>query len=182
MGNFEPVGDRARWRYVYDLLQLTDENEILTYEQMGKVLQLDPAADRMLIQGALYRAAKELETVNKRAVTVVPGRGYRVVPPKEQLDLANQHQKRSSKALVRGHSKVVNVNLADADPETKRRFAVVAGIFARQMDFNRQIDQKMAEHQELLGAMQSEQKRSAAENEEILARLQRLEDRLHGQP
>ena len=90
MEHFKPAGEQARWKYLYDLLKVTDEDQVLTYDEMAAALNLDPLEDRMSIRAALYRAAKELEEVDRRAVAVVPNRGYRVVRPKEHVELARR--------------------------------------------------------------------------------------------
>lgn len=142
MSPFKPIGDRARWRTVYDLLCKTPTGDVLTYEAIGAALGLDPESERHVIQMAVRRAAKEHEEADKRAIEVVPNAGYRVVEAPEHLRLARGHHKRASKSLVRGQSKVVNVPLGDLDPETRRAFEVVAVAFAAQIEYSRTLDMR----------------------------------------
>ncbi|BBC66956.1 hypothetical protein MMRN_38520 [Mycobacterium marinum] len=116
MSPFEPAGAVARWRVLYDLLGERTVGDVLTYDTMAEALELDPVKDRHTIQVAMRRAAKELEQEDKHALEPVQNVGYRIVEPEEHLKLARQHQRRSSRALVRGHSKVVNVDLSSVDP------------------------------------------------------------------
>lgn len=179
MGNFEPAdGQQARWKPLYELLKLVNTGDVLSYDEMGKALELDPLVDRGAIRVAMYRAAKELEEVDKRAVEVVANKGYRVVEPKQQLVLAKKQHTRSTKALARGHSKAVNVDLSNVDPEIRRAFEMVAGVMAMQMDFSRRAEKKLLNHDQVIEALVQKSDRSEAERDEMAARLKRLEERL----
>lgn len=175
MSPFEPVGETARWRVLYQLLKETNIDGVLTYERMGVALDLDADTDRHTIQVAMRRAAKELESVDKHAVEAVPTVGYRVVWPEEHLSLARSQQRRSSKALARGHSKVVNVDLEGVDPEIRNAFQVVAAAFAMQMDFNRRTDVRQKKLEEALEAVHEKSTRTHEEVTELRERLERLE-------
>jgi hypothetical protein len=176
MSNFEPVGERARWRVVYDMLAATDTNGVVTYEAMAAALDLDPDKDRLTLQGAMRRAAKEHEVVDKRAVTAVPNEGYRVVEPQEHLGLARRQQVRSTKALKRGHSKAVNVDMSKIEPETRKALDMVAQVISLQMDFNRRAETKLAAHDRAIKSLTEATQRTEAEREDIMERLRRLEE------
>lgn len=175
MSPFQPAGDRARWRDVYDLLQDTKTGDVLTYEEIGAALKLDPDDDRHMIQMAMRRAAKEHEEAGRRAVEAVPNEGYRVVEAPEHLRLARGQQKRAGRALARGQSKVTNVDLSGLEPETRRAFEVVARAFAMQMDFNKRLDVRQAKLEQAVGAMSERTERTEQEIAELKARLARLE-------
>jgi hypothetical protein len=175
MPPFEPVGDRPRWQVVYELLRQTETNDVLTYDTMGAALGLHPDADRHPIQMAMRRAAREHEQVDKRAVEAVPNKGYRVVRPPEHMQLARRQQRRSTRALRSGHSKVVNVDLSGLDPDTRQAFEVVARAFAAQMDFNRRMDVRHRRLEEALTSMDQRHERSEEEIAELRRRLERLE-------
>lgn len=178
MDHFKPAGEQARWKYLYDLLKVTDEDQVLTYDEMAAALNLDPLEDRMSIRAALYRAAKELEEVDRRAVAVVPNRGYRVVRPKEHVELARRQHTRSTKALVRGHSKATNVDLSKVDPETRKALEMMAGALAMQMDMSRRIDKRMSERDKVIESLVESTQRSDSDRDEMAARLRRLEEKL----
>lgn len=176
MSNFEPVGERARWLVVYDLLVASEINGIVTYEEMATALGLDPDKDRLTLQGAMRRAAKEHEVLDKRAVTAVPNRGYRVVEPQEHLGLARRQQVRSTRALKRGHSKAVNVDMSKIEPEARKALEMVAGVIALQMDFNRRAEHKLAAHDRAIKSLNEATERTEKERQDILDRLQKLEE------
>ena len=105
MSPFQPVGNQARWRTLYDMIQQRPTDSVITYDEMGEALQLDPIRDRHTMQMAMRRAAKESEEYDARALDSVPNEGYRIVQPHEHMRLAKDQQKRSRSALVRGQSK-----------------------------------------------------------------------------
>lgn len=175
MSPFEPVGEIARWRVLYELLQKLSVGDVLTYDAMAESLDLDPEGDRHTIQVAMRRASKELEEENKHATEAVPNIGYRIVESEEHLGLAQRQQRKSSKALVRGHSKVVNVDLSDVDPEVRKAFQVMASAFAMQMEFNRRTDVRQRKLEDALGTVREESTRTSDEVAELRARLDRLE-------
>lgn len=184
MSPFQPEGDRARWRVLYDLLCEAKVGEIVTYQEMAEALGLDPKADRSKVQLAMRRAAAELETQDQRAVDVVANAGYRIVEPEAQLNLAKRHQRKAGKSLKRGHSKVVHVDFNGMEPDVRKAFEVVAGAFAAQIDFNRRLSVRQENLEAAVEAVtkQSEvqQQRTDEELTALRERLRRLEERTSG--
>lgn len=176
---FQPIGERARWKIVYEVLAAHDVGEVATYKQMADALKLSDTANRHAIQSAVRRAAIELEQVDNRAIEAEPNVGYRIVTPPEHLRLARQHQKVSRRALQRGHSKVVHVDLSDVAPEIRHSFEIVARAFSMQMDFNRRIDVRQARLEQAIDNMATQQTRTAEELAELKDRLARLESTEH---
>lgn len=179
MSPFEPIGRQARWRVLYELLTARTVGDVLTYEVMAEALDLDATRvqNRHTIQVAMRRATRELENEQQRATEAVPNVGYRIVEPEEHLRLARQQQRKSSRALVRGHSKVVNVDLSSLDPDVRNAFQVVASAFAMQMDFNRRTDIRQKKLEESLDSIRDKSTRTDDEVAELRARLERLENR-----
>jgi hypothetical protein len=175
MSNFKPVGERARWLEIYDLLVATPTNGIVTYQAMADALGLNADTDRQLLQVTMRRAAKQHEVVDKRAVSAVPNRGYRVVEPAEHLGLARRQQIRSTRALKRGHSKAVNVDMSKIEPETRKALDMVASVIAMQMDFNRRAETKLSAHDRAIKALTEAKERTDEERQQIVERLERLE-------
>lgn len=175
MAPFQPAGDRARWRAVYDVLVKTATGDTVTYEALGATLDLDPAADRHLIQMAVRRAAREHEVVDSRALDAVPNVGYRIVHVPEHLDLARRHQRKAGKSLERGRSKVDHVDLSGVDADTRKAFELVAQAFALQADFNRRLDIRQKRLERQVQSAMSVQEHTSDELAELRARLERLE-------
>lgn len=177
MSPFKAIGEQARWRTIYEILSATGTGEVLTYKEMAEALDLDPDEQRHTIQMAMRRAAIEHEKFDKRAVEAVANVGYRVVLPPEHMRLAKQQQARSSRALVAGRSKVVNVDLNGLEPDVRQAFQVVAQAFALQMDFNRRMDVRQQRLEQAMQAIAVRSDRSEAEIAELRDRLARLENR-----
>ncbi len=173
---FEPCGERARWRVLYDLLCVKEIGDILSYEEMGKALDLDPAEGRHTIQLAMRRAGKELERVDSRAISPVTNTGYRVVEPAEHMKLARKHQKRARNEIDRGHSKVTNVDLSQMDHNTRKSFELVAQAFQMQSSYVARLDVKQEQMERALGSVTQQSERTAEEVEELKERLRRLEE------
>jgi len=177
---FQPVGEQARWKTAYELIATTPMDGIVTYADLGDALGLDPDTDRNVIQQAVHRAAKEHEERDKRAIDVIPGKGYRIVEPAEHLTLARRHQRKAGRSLVRGHSKAVNVDLNGVEPEVRRALEVVAQAFSMQMDFNRRFDVRQARLEQavrdITDTQAMDRKRTAEEVAELKERLARLEN------
>lgn len=174
---FQPIGDRARWRKIYDLLRGKSVGDSLTYDEISGVLDLHPLNDRHAIQMAVRRAAKELEQEDQRAIEPVVNEGYRVVQPREHLRLARVQQKKSQKALAAGHSKVTHVDLSGMDVETRKAFEVVAVAFSMQMEMTRRLDVGQKRLESAVAAVVERTERSEEELAELRARLERLEAR-----
>lgn len=175
MAPFQPIGAKARWRIVYELLRKIGTGDVLTYEEIGGALNLDADDDRHLIQMAVRRAAREYEEADNRALEAVPNTGYRVVEAPEHLRLAKGQQKRASKALARGHSKVVHVDLSGVEPATRQLFEATVRAFTMQMEFNKRFDVRQKRLEQALDDMTQRTDRTEQEIADLKARLARLE-------
>lgn len=175
MNTFHPVGEVARWRVIYDALKPLAVDDVLTYEDASSLLGLDPETDRSTIQAAIRRASRTFEKADKHALVAVPNVGYRVVRADEHVVLARGQQRRASRALERGHSKVVNVDLRGLSPEVRALTEATARAFSMQMDFNRRFDVRQNRLESVISEVSQRTDRSEAEIAELKARLARLE-------
>lgn len=175
MSPFEPLGDRARWRILYDLVSKKPTGATVTYEELAQSLDLDPE-DRHTIQMTMRRASKESESEDKRALESVPNVGYRIVEAEEHLRLARSQQKRAGRALVRGKSKVVNVDLNGVDPEVRKAFEVVAQAFSMQMEMIHRTNIRQSNLEDVISTINERSDRSEAEIAALRERLERLEE------
>lgn len=150
---FKPLGERARWRMIYDMFRAARVDETVTYDQMAEALGLDPAGSKHAIQMAARRAALELERVDRRAVDSVRGSGYRIVQPREVLGLTRRRNRRAGKQLVRGEitSKAVDLNLVD--DETRRGLETLARGLAAQAEINRAVGSRLKKHEQIMTGM-----------------------------
>jgi hypothetical protein len=176
MSPFAPLGTEARWRVIYELLEPLQPGTILTYDRMGEALNLDPHDDRHTIQMAMRRAAKEFEIIHKHAVDSEPNVGYRIVEAPEHLTLAKAHKRKAGRALVRGHSKVVNVDLTGVEPQTRNAIQALAQVLSLQMEFNYRSEMRHRKSEEATAAITDRQERDHDELAELKARLARIEE------
>lgn len=176
---FKPLGAQARWKTVYDLLRKTGTGKVITWQRLGEALALDPVKDRSAIVQAVRRAAKEHEVKDKRAVDTVRGEGYMPVDATGSLIVARKQQVKSGRALTRGHSAAVNVDLNGTSPEVRKALEILAGQFDAQLEFNRRVVGKQVRMEQDLAAIrdsqQEDRQRTADETEAMNARLARLE-------
>lgn len=175
MSPFRPHGEQARWRIIYERLADLTIGDVISYTELGEAVDLDPDDERHGIQMAVRRAAREFEEVHKHALEPIPNHGYRVVDIPEHLILAQRQQKRAGKALQRGYSKVVNVDLSAVEPEVRNAFQVVAQAFSMQMEMNRRLDTRQRKLEETVRGINDKQSRSDQELAELRERIARLE-------
>lgn len=177
---FEPVGDVARWRLVFDLLVATLAESgvdfVVTYKDMAEALDLDPDVDRRTIQGVMPRAAKEFLEVHKHAMKAVPNQGYRIVKPAEHLGLAQERSSRATRHMVKADSVVTNVDFNGMESEVRRSFEVIGRVVRFQMGMMRQLDIRQRDVDERLAAVQANVQRTERDVQTHSERLAWLEE------
>jgi hypothetical protein len=175
---FQPIGNRARWRIVFDVLAEREVDDVVRYEDLAGPLSVNPVDDLKKIQDAARRAGRELEEVHKRAIEAVPDIGYRIVRPAEHLRLARHHQKTSTRALVRARSKAVNVDFEALDDEQRHRLEVAGRAILWLIDRSIQLDIRQNRVERALAAMDAKHDRTDAEVRELRERLAKMESEL----
>lgn len=167
----------ARWRKIYAELADHDVGDVITYETLGDILDLDPARQRAAIQTAMRRAALEFLTKDLRAMEPVPNVGYQVIEPGSQVELAKRHQAKSSRSLVRGRGFVDYVDLSGMDPDTKHVIDLMAAAFAAQITFNRSMDVRQNRLERAVDSLRKSSSRTEDELADVKKRLADLEKR-----
>lgn len=162
--NFKPIGERARWRMIYDLFREASYGDQITYDQMGEALGLDGRRDRHALQMAARRAGLELERVDQRAVDAQRGVGYRVVQPPEILGLGRRRNRKAGQQIARGSVTINAVDLNAVDGPTRAALETLARGFAVQGEINRRVLARQQRQDDLIGL--------------LMNRVGRLEERL----
>ena len=175
MSPFQPAGSEARWVTIYNHVTNMTTGDVVTYEDLGRLLDLHPEDDRHAMQMAVRRAAKESLLQDKRALEAIPNKGYRIVEPEEHLRLAKVQQKKSRRALVRGEQTATNVDFNGMDPEVRHAFEVVAQAFAMQQEFMRRMDVRQKRIEQAVAEVRNT-KAEASDVEALQSRLDRLEN------
>lgn len=142
MGNREE--EIPKWRLVYEVLKTLLVGDTLTYQRIAEILGLDPESDRdrKACQSAARRAGQEFIRTEKHAIEAVPHVGYRVVEPAEHFVLARGQRRRSDRALDRGFTIVVNVNLNGMDREAREDTMRERQTLQRRRDFAARDEEK----------------------------------------
>lgn len=175
---FQPIGDQARWRLLYEILRELDYDEQITYERMAEALDVDPVKDRGTIQVAMYRAAKELSLVNDRSIESVRGVGYRVVTPEEHVSLSRRQQRRSGRALTRAQRHVQHVDLSQMSPEGRSIVHAVSRALTWQQEAMRRLDIRQRDLEQVTKTVAEQGRQTAEETAENSSQLAKLEARL----
>jgi hypothetical protein len=178
MAAFQPLGEVARWRVLYEMLRPLAPDSTITYEEMGEALELDSDGDRTTIQLAMRRAALELEQVDNRAVDSVRNIGYRIVLAPEHLTLAERHQRRARSSLVRSNSKVQHVDFNALDQESRKAFEVVGRALSWQIQQMSYLDLRQRDLETAVEAVQGAVTRTKSDVEQHDDRLRELERRI----
>lgn len=176
---FESVGEKARWKLLYDKLCVMEVGAVLSYEIMGSLLDLDPVADRQTIRASLRRAADEFLEKNSRALDAVRGVGYEIVQPRDQLRLARQHGVKAGNQMQMAGKLATYVDFGGMDPEVRKGFEVVALGFSQQLDVNRRQEQR---NRDMVAALETASTHIERTDEEVAAlnkRLAELEAKLN---
>jgi hypothetical protein len=147
---FQPLGEQARWRTIYDLLVKLGVDEVVTYERLAAELGLNAESDRAAVQMAARRAIQELLKEEKRTCEPVRNVGYRVVEPKKHLDLARGRNKRARVQMRAGYDVATHVDLNAVEPEVRAALEVIAQGFAQQMEINRRVISKQKKHDDAI--------------------------------
>lgn len=93
---------------------------VLSYAQLAGPLDLDPERDKAKIQAAVRAANKVLLELHQRGIANVRAVGYRVLPAREHVIVANGHQSKADKALVRALGFYEGANLSEMTPVERK--------------------------------------------------------------
>ncbi len=176
MHAFQPLGERSRWRVIYeDLLSPASVGDVITYREIGRALSLHPDDDRHVIQMAMRRAAKEHLKADLRAVAVVPNEGYKVVEPGKQLALSKGQQGRMKRAGQRASDFVTYVDLSGESSEVQRAFALAGAALTMQQELIERLDIRQRRLEQQVQAATTSHKLTAEQIANLLSRVEKLE-------
>jgi len=165
---FKPLGERSRWRMIYELFQKAKIGETVTYEQIGEALGLHPKRHRHEMQMAARRASVELARVDRHEVDAVRNVGYRVVEHREILGMARRRNRRAGNQLVRGQVTAQAVDLNQVDEEMRKGLETLARGLAAQSEINRAVGARLKRHEQIMNGL-------GGRLETLEERLRRLE-------
>lgn len=128
---FQPKGDVAEWRTLYEAMVKLKRDEVFTVERIEELLGRPLGQNR----SPIYRAIKELETNDHRTLATVRGVGYRVALPTEHLDLSLSHSARARKQLKRGLQRASSTDLSGLTPSVAARLEAFEATTSRLVEF-----------------------------------------------
>lgn len=126
MAPFQPKGDRSLRIIAAELVASGQPGDMLTYEQLGEALGLDPMHRRDQIRQAVSAARNVLLIDHKRTVVAVRGEGYRIALANEFAGIAQNHRQRADRQIAKAYDVVTHVNEAELSREELERHRAVA--------------------------------------------------------
>ena len=100
----DPEG-KAEWKKCYErVLEVAAEKEvggdgIIRYEEIAAILGRPLDDDNQRLCQPMQRVKVEVQKVNGFAIRVEPKVGYRIIEPKEHLDLARHHHRKTRRQV-----------------------------------------------------------------------------------
>ena len=174
---FETVGEKPRWVLALEVFREHAVGDIVAYADIGAALD---SADRRVVQQAAMGARKRLLEEDQRAIEAVPNKGYRIVEPSEHVRLAKSHERRSRRALVRGHKTITHVDMNALSDEGQRLALATAQGFARVLDAMAAQDKRISRVAKAQEALELRVDEGMSENAQRLADLEAEVARLKG--
>lgn len=164
---FEPKGDVAEWRLVYDHIATLKIGEVVAYEKLTELLGREFKEAR----GPFHKANRELLARHKRGMLNVKNVGYRVVPAKEHERAARDQHKYAKRRLRASKHWLANTDRGELEPEVAERFDRIESQLDRQIDFTRRLDKRVERVEKALQASRSEAADQAQETSDRLSKL-----------
>lgn len=124
--------------------------EIVSYEELGKMLDIDPENELTRIRSIVRSAIKPLLQLHRRGLSNVPGKGYRVLPAREHMLVSSNHRSKADRAIGRALAYLEGANREEMT-EMERKLhdgqcMIVQAIHAS----HQHLDKRMSKIEELL--------------------------------
>ncbi|HEX2578661.1 MAG TPA: hypothetical protein VHK88_20120 [Aquihabitans sp.] len=171
---FEPKGEVAEWRLVYDHLVGLKVGDIITYDRLSGILGREFLHGR----GPFHRANRELLATHRLGLVNVKGVGYRVVTAAEHEDAARGQHRSARRRLRRAKEWIEHTDRADLTPEVRSRFDQLEEHLSRQIDFTRRLDGRLKKAEQAIAEVREQQADSAGDVEAVGAKVDRLMEAL----
>lgn len=166
---FETIGDRPRWALALEVFRKYSVGDVVPYQAIADVLDTDA---RQVVQSAARDAGRRLLDEDSRAIEAVPNKGYRIVAADEHVRLAKSQERRSRRALVKGHATVTHVDMNGLSEDYKRLVLATAAGFSRLIDMARSTERNVARIARAQESLELRVDEGLSENAERLARLE----------
>jgi hypothetical protein len=141
MRPFQPRGEKAQWRIIYDLLDRLDVGDILGYDQITEALEVDHINQ---VRGAVLRAARVWGQDRHRALTPVHKVGYRIVAGAETEILIRRQHRRTRRSAGRTRDLARDTDRSLLTPADRAKWDRMEIELSRQADMVARIDTRTA--------------------------------------
>ena len=122
MTAFQPAdGERARWRYAYDLVAGKQPREDVTLLELAELLDVDPNQDRELLWAVMAEAKKHLERDRLHTVKTIKRFGWVVIDARGNLDEIERRRKKATRATGRAARLIVATDREQLSPNERQR-------------------------------------------------------------
>lgn len=120
--NFKPTrADGRSYRDVaLDVFKNGEPESLVPYQTVADALGLDPMNDLHKIQMAVRSANSVLLKLHSRGVKNIPNFGYRILPAREHMLVANSHQTKADKAMGRSIMFFEGANLGEMTEQERK--------------------------------------------------------------
>lgn len=157
MAPFEPSREdgRSDRQIVLDLVRGAEPGTIFLYADMQTALEegTDREINRRVIGAAARAASNSLLSDERRALAVVPGRGYRVIRAEEHLPVAMDKKARASGYISRGMRLLKQCRWEELPAQVRTaqegQLMIFAGLSAAIDDHQQRLDR----HEEVIAAI-----------------------------
>lgn len=134
MAAFQPKGSRAIRVIVAELAARTQRGNLLTFAEIAAALGLtgDGEATRSQVRQAVSAARPLMLRDHNIALVAERGKGYRVAQPGEFAGIAQDHRRKSDRAIGRALATIDNAPVNAMSPDERKRHEAV-GIVVRNL-------------------------------------------------
>ena len=131
MAAFQPKGSRAIRVIVAELAAGMTYGELLTFERIARAIGVSNE-ERAQVRQAVSAARPILLRDHNCALVAERGKGYRVARPGEFAGIAQDHRRKSDKALGRALATIEHAPVRDMDAAERKRWEAT-GIVIRNL-------------------------------------------------
>ena len=174
---FKPKGEKPEWYILYKLFRDEPFDTIIPYQVLASAIGLDWSDfkhQRKLSRIVSGKVMYELLKRKKKNVEAIDNVGYRIVFPKEQIDLAKKHQLKARRQLFKTRNNVKHID-HNYLTEEERTIATTAVILVEsQIHFNDRVSVRRREQDKALNSLHKSVDLSEEQKEHIKKQKERL--------
>lgn len=116
---FEPKGERAVWKLIYDHVVDLPIGTIISFKELEEAINDNFAKNR----SSIYRARKEMAKLNKKYLIAERGQGYKIVEGTPMLMHAEERHEKANRQIKLANFEALNINTKVMSIEEKKRWS-----------------------------------------------------------